>query len=455
MPNASAMKGSRSVQRAWKAHSQGNIEGAIALFKNALVKAPDDAYLNLQFGLLHLKLDRVAEAADLFERAISKEPKNPAPRFFCTLAMELADRHSEADKNLSELKALCPRHQGTESLQLLKELRRGDPLPCLERLGFAPLGNDDGRRTESLKTLAAGIGVGDPKWLPVDLSSSNYLLGPILLEVEQRLVAREIPELEHHTDDLVLELESSKKPKRDLRQELNAIHRSFQGGPKLRQGRRHLEKSLAIESLSDQKKGLSKAIALLRLGRRLDPFAFRTSFYLGEAYLFSAKTEPGEPYDRFSLKKAARYFLSSSRLDGINPYVLFYLALSEHLLGRPQTALVLYAKATKKFEKLPEAHYGVGQCHLLLGDRKLARENLLKAVNSDLAIARERLSLYATLLREHGREALERPLPALPPQAETIAPAEPDSSDEELAKDKDQKAVHERTNETSISDPAH
>lgn len=417
------MKGSRSAQRAWKAHSQGNIEGAVSLFTNALAESPDTAFLNLQFGLLRLKQDRVTEAAELFEKAILKEPKNPAPRFFATLAHELANQHSAADKNLLELIEVCPRHQGTESLRLLKELRRGEPLACLERLGFAPpREKGEGRRSETIKTLAAGIGVGDPKWLPPDLSSSDYLLGPILLEVEQRLVAREVPALERRAEDLVLELESSKKTKRDLRQELNAIQSSFQGGPKLRQGRRLLEKALSLESIPEQKAGLSKAISLLRLGRRLDPFAFRTSFYLGEAYLFAAKTQPGEPYDRFSLRKAESYFLSSSRLDGVNPYVLFYLALTQHLLGRPEAALVLYGKATKKFEKLPEAHYGVGQCHLLLGDRKAARENLLKAVNSDLAIARERLSLYASLLREHGREALECPLPSMPPLS--IEPSE-------------------------------
>lgn len=414
------MEGSRSVQRAWKAHSQGNVEGALTLFTNALEKAPDAAWVNLQAGLFYLKQGQPAEAAERFDKAISVDSKNPAPRFFSTIAHELADQHLKADENLEGLIAICPRHQGIESLQLLKDLRRGDPLACLKRLGFATEESSSGRRSETLKTLAAGIGVGDPKWLPPDLSSSDYLLGPILLEVEKRLVAHEIPCLERRATDLVSELEILEKPKRNLRQEINALRSSFHGGSKLRKGRRILERALALESMSEQKKDLSKAIALLRLGRRLDPFAFRTCFYLGEAYLFAAKTEPGHPYDRFSLRRAESYFLLSAQLDGTNPYVLFYLALSQHLLGRPQTALELYAKATKKFEKLPEAHYGVGQCHLLLGNLKLAQDNLLKAVNSDLAIARERLTLYATLLGEYGREDLERPLPVLPPPPEPV-----------------------------------
>jgi tetratricopeptide (TPR) repeat protein len=434
--NAPAMKGSQSVQRGWKAYSQGDVSQAEAVFLKAAGEAPEAAFPILQYGLFLLRQDRFTEASTAFSEAVAKEEQNPAPLFFLALSRELEGDTEQADSDLEKLALLCPRHQGLASLRLLREIRRGDPLASLHQLGF-------GQKVDSApswRVFAAGLGMGNPGWLPPDLSSSQYLMGPILVEVEKRLLPREIPHLEHRPDDLLTQVEGLKPPQRKLLEELKGLKNSWKSGPKLRKGRQILEKAMGIEDIGEQRAELDKAIALLEEGHRLDEFAFRNNYHLGEAYLFTAKNAPGTPYLRAPLERAEACFLESARMDGLNPYVLFYLALIQQLLGRPKPAIDAYAKATEKFTKLPEAHYGTGQCHLLLGELQQAREFLLKAVSSDLALARERLTLFANLLQKEGLEAFVTPLPVMPPVSEPladlpnpepdVAPPHPDSAPE-------------------------
>ncbi len=443
------MKGKQSIQRGWKAFEQGDLSLAEREFSAAVAENPDTAFAALQRGLFQLRQDRAQEASVSFQSAAEKEHENPAPLFFLTLARELEGDGLLADQAMESLCRLCPHHQGLASLRLLRELRRGDPLPVLTQLGF---GDSPARSQLSWKAALAALGQGDPSWLKPDLSSSQYLLGPILVEVEKRLLPREIPELEHRQENLLDCLDSLKPPERRLREELKGLRSSWKAAPLLRKGRQALERSMGIEVLAEQKTQLQQAIESLEAGHELDQFAFRTTYHLGEAYLFSAKGEPGTPYDRTALLKAEQSFLESARLDGINPYVLFYLALTQHLLGRPQPAIDCYARSTEKFTKLPEAHYGTGQCYLLLGQLRPAREFLLRAVNSDLALARERLTLFANLLRSEGIEAFSRPFPTFAqapdadPTEESLdeSPAEPDdTSTEDTASEACEKDGHE------------
>ncbi len=411
------MKGAQHVRRAWKCYSKGDIPVAEAEFTKAVEVNPKAALGHLQQGLFLLRQDRFEEAVSSFRRAAVAEPKNPAPTFFLAVATEQAGKDDDADLALESLKQLCPRHQGLTSLRLLRDLRRGDPLPTLTALGFGlPPGQKNAK--ENWRSLAAGIGVGNPDWLPPDLSSSNYLMGPILIEIEKKLLAREVPALEHRTSDLLSEVENAKPAKRKLSEELQALRNFCKSGAKLRQGKKLLAQAFEAEPSENPQTLAKKAVAKLRLARRLDPFAFRTDYYIGEAYLIVAKQQAGSPYCRFPLLQAESAFIRSTKLDGSNPYVLFFLAFVSHALGRPLTAIATYAKATERFTKLPEAHYGSGQCHLLLGQTAKARELMLTAVNSDLALGRERLNLFANLLREEGPEAFSRALPEMPPEPE-------------------------------------
>lgn len=413
----SPMKGSRSVKSGWKAYAKGDLAQAESEFEKATSENPEAAFAHLQQGQFRLRQERPDEAATCFETALTKEPLNPAPQFFLALARELQGEAASADRALENLAQSCPRHQGLASLRLLRELRRGDPVPVLAELGFG----QKGASGESWQTLMAGLGVGDPKWLPPDLSSSQYLLGPILVEVEKRLLPLELPPLERRAGDISRQIDELKPPKRSLGEELRNFFRSLKGGPSLRKGQRLLAGAWSMEDGAAQKAQVREAIKNLRLGHQFDRFAFRNNYYLGEAYLLLAKAPTGQPYSRHPLKLAESRFLDSVRMDGANPYVLLYLALVEQNLGRPEAALECYRKATEKFTKLPEAHYGMGQCYLVLDQPREAREYLLRAVNSDLVLARERLNLFATLLKERGADGLSLPLPSLPPAPPTEA----------------------------------
>lgn len=406
---------SSAIRKAWKTYSQGDSAKAETLFEQAVSQAESNTHAWIQTGLFHLRLQNYEKAISHLSQSAQLAPKNPAPLFFLSIALELANQPEDSERTFHELKSLSPRHQGLATLKLLHEIRRGNPLKTLVQLGYGDpelVGKSDSRG--GWKSIAAGIGVGNPEWLPEDLSSSNYLMGPILLEVEKRLLPLEYPVLEHKFEDPLEEISENPLKRPGLMDEIKALRKSLKGGEHLRKGRRLLAKALSYDDPKVQKVKLRRASAHLRLGKRYDDLAFRTNFYLGEAYLFSSKSRPGTPYLRFPLLKAESYFLASARQDGINPYVLLYLAYTQHLLGRPQMAIDTYRKATEKFAKFPEAHYGSGQCYLLLGETAKAQELMLKAISSELSLARERLNLFANLLAEHGLEHFDKPFPKPP-----------------------------------------
>jgi tetratricopeptide (TPR) repeat protein len=400
------------IEAAWSAYEKGDIEVATSMFGELTSNGVHSTHPFIQKGLFLLRLDKFAEARESFERASEIDPTNPAPLFFSALAQELSGDSESTLTTLEKLKEKAPHHQGISSLELLQRLRSGDPLRQLSDFGFGPPSTQ--RKVSIGRRLAAGLGLGDPSWLPSDLSSSSYLLGPILIEIEEKLHPLEVRSLEHHPALLPDNLDEMKPQKRGYREELSQITNSLRAGPILKKGKSAFERSYGLSDREQQRTLLHQAARHLRLARKIDPFAFRVSYHLGETYIFLARGRPGEPYSRFRLLQAQNCFLESARKEGINPYLLFYLAYIQHLLGRPKLAIRYYQEATKKFEKLPEAHYGEGQCELLLGNKQRAKELMLKAVNSDLALARERLDLFANLLAEHGLEHFNQAIPEMP-----------------------------------------
>ena len=403
-----------TIDKAWRAFHQGDSDTAQRLFSELTTNDKASTHALVQHGLLLLRLDRFQEAAKNFATAADGAGENPAPLFFLALAQELGDQPDESKTSLEKLRAAEPHHQGISSLELLQNLRHGDPLPHLQKFGFGPERSD--QSVSLLQRISASLGTGDPSWLPSDLSSSDYLLGPILIEVESRLHPLEVPVLEHKSTFFPDGMDKLEPKKRSFSEELKSLRSSLRAGPSLKRGKSALEKAFGLEDKGRQKELLKKALLNLRASRKLDPFGFRVSYHLGETYLFLAKVKSGQPYSRFRLQQAETSFLASGEREGLNPYLLFYLAYAQHLLGRPRLAIEYYDAATAKFEKLPEAHYGKGQCLLLLGDRQKAKELLLRAVNSDLTLARERLDTFADLLAEHGMEHFPQELPKMPPE---------------------------------------
>jgi tetratricopeptide (TPR) repeat protein len=417
-----------TIKEAWSAFQEGNAEKAESLFADLTSNPNGSPYPFTQQGLFFLRQDRFEEACESFRKAAEIKPSNPAPLFFLALAQELAGEREQFRATLEKLADVSPHHQGRTSLELLAELRGGDPTHLLTKFGFGP--KTDREQAKLSQRIAASLGQGDPKWLPSELSSSDYVLGPILVEVETRLHALEIPKLEHHPSLLPENLDEYKPAKRGWKEELSKFRDSLRAGNALKKGKRLLERAWGLPDPEEQKAPLTEAVKYLRAARKADPRAFRVSYHLAEAYILLSKVEAGKPYDRFRLMQAQSSCLASAENEGINPYLLFYLAYVQHLLGRPKLAIEYYRAATQKFEKLPEAHYGEGQCHLLLGDSSTARKLFLKAVNSDLALARERLDLFARLLAENGIDYFQTPLPKMPPEP---APSESTESEESEA----------------------
>lgn len=407
------MRGFSIVEAGWKAAKKEDLDKAQSLFAKASQENQSSAGIHIQQGLFLLEQNQFKKAVTSFRSAAAADATNPAPLFFLCLALELDNESKLAAQTLTELTAVCPRHQGLASLNLLLSLRQGDPTKSLQSMGFSSKTTDD---KNTWKTLAAGIGMGDPAWLASDLSSSPYLLGPILIEIEKSLLPLEYPKLEHRASKLLTDLSLLKAKKQNLREELRSLPSSWKAGSKLRKGKSILNKSYEVTEPVEQHRKLDLAIELLESGLKLDPHAFRTNFHLGEAYLWNSKSEPGTPYRRDMLLKAEAHLIESVRIDGANPYVYLLLGLTSQLLGRPLTALELYAKATEKFTKMPEAHYGMGQCYLLLGQQVQAKKYLLMAVNSDLQLAKERIELYTSLLELNGKDFFSHPLPCLPPE---------------------------------------
>lgn len=415
-----------TLESAWKAYKRGDNDQALKEFQELTSAQSSSPHPLIQKGLFLLHTDKNHEAVESFQQARTIQPLNPAPIFFQALAQELSGDSIGARATIEELKSVCPHHQGIQTLLLLCELRGGDPLPLLSKLGYGPAKADAHRSNGGLKNaLLAGLGKGDPDSLAPELSSSDFVLGPILLEIEKRLHAKEIPSLEHHRPILPEDLSKVKPVKRSLVEELRHAGHSFKASFPLHRGKRLLEKAYGMAARDKQAALLQKAILELRKSRFIDRHGFRVSYYLGESYLFLARGETGKPYNRFRLLQAQTSFLESADREGINPYLLFYIAYTQHILGRPKLALKYYKEATMKFEKLPEAHYGAGQCELLLGNLTQAKRLMLRAVNSDLALARERLDLFTTLLHEHGSGYFDTPLPTLPPEPEPVPEVDP------------------------------
>ena len=69
-----------------------------------------------------------------------------------------------------------------------------------------------------------------------------------------------------------------------------------------------------------------------------------------------------------------------------------YLARTALIQHRYSEAIAAWTSALEAFEKLPEAHYGLGQSHMMNGDKRAARLFITQAVNADMHLMRERLS---------------------------------------------------------------
>ncbi len=352
----------------------------------------------LQVALGFMELGEAQEAARALSAAEADLGSNPALHVFrALLACDTRD-WEQARKDWWAARSLSPANQAVPSVQALRYL-------------------GEGRLEEALKILY-------PREAskPFDLTVSPPAIGRLAVALERRLLPLEIPE--------------------DTEPVASPAEPPPPSGPAMllfRRGRKRLEKAWRLPE-TERGPEMLQALAELRAARDRDPKAFRASYHLGEALLSAAEfardreDRPG-PDSLARVVEAEACFEDSRQNDSTNPYVLHYLARCALLQRRFSRAASLWREALEGFEKFPEAHYGLGQALLALGQDREARRFMLQAILSDLHLLRDRIGDLARLYRARpelfARQA-EFPLreapPALGPSPAAAAdPSEPAS----------------------------
>ncbi len=348
----------------------------------------------LQLALVILEAHQSEEALAVLDRLASGLENNAALHLYRALALSDLERWSEAQDCLTRLKEVCPGNQFLPTLE------------CFLHLG-------QGRLPEAIQSLQLDKPLGLITWFRPELATFGPLLSRLLYQLESFLLPLEVPELKAggaHQEPVALELPP-------VQVSLAALGRSVAGLYWQNRGTKWWERAIAEDD--DQKRQVlfEKAEQAQRRAVANEPHQFRAHYHLGEALLY-ASTPPGlEGADQLRLEEADRCLLHSWSQDGPNPYLFYYLGRVAQLRGRPEAAKGYLERALEKFEKFPEAHYALGQLHLLMGERDRALDWLKLSVSSDfLPVARDRL-LDLAKFQEKGRLSSRPGLPQWPPPA--------------------------------------
>jgi len=439
---------------------QGKLEPAAELLQKAADRMPREPGAWIQLGLCHLERNEPQEAKEAFLKAADLAPKNPAAALFASLACSDLGQPDEAGRWAAKTRELSPHNQALPTLEALLKLRQGDAVGGLRCLGMAG---------------AEPVSV----WEAPDLAGSAPLASRLVLELEKLRLPHDVPRLERSQvgEEPVATPTARRGP---LLMQYTLVGSSFLLAAMLitaytiepdpqylyllaavvglagltgllvfrtrtgeqfptwrargaqRQGLKLLENALRSPPGRLRERLLENALSNMREAQRLAPDLFRTDFYLGEALLFAGQSTEDVPLARRYLEEALSCFERSWGQDGGNPYLFYYLARTSLLLGRVEASQRYFEMALERFEKLPEGHYGVGQCRLLQGDDEGGRRALWRAVSGELLMVRERLTDMERLALTRP-EALGQPFPAMPPAPEPAVEkaSEPEPSPEE------------------------
>lgn len=346
-------------------------------------------------ALVFLEADQPEKALEVLRRAPSSDSAVAA--LYGSLILGELGRWDEAQAAAERLTSLSPHNQFLPSLKSYLFLGQG----AIE---------------QALKSLEIGKPAGWVSWFRPELAAFPPLLSRLLLELEGYLLPMEFSQLcseQARSDPEQIE----SPPQRFSPQAL--IH-SVLGLYWQRKGLHYWEKGLLSQNPDKRHEYLEKALAAQRRAVQLEPLQFRGYYHLGEALLYSSVT-PGEWVpDLQRLEEAERCLVHSWAQEGPNPYLYFYLGRTAQLRGQPLAAQTYLEKALEKFAKFPEAHYALGQIHLMMGQRSQAREWLKRSVSSDfLPVARDRLyELYQAFTQ--GKLTSRPAMPAWPPPSEQL-----------------------------------
>lgn len=369
---------------------QGKHAEALALANELAKDAATDPRFGYQLALIQLEGDQ-PEAALATLGAI-EQPDSPVLHLYRSITLGQLERWDDALAEANRLKELCKDHQFLPSLM------------CYVLLGA-------GRLEEALKPLQVDKPLGWISWFRPELAGFSPLLSRLLLQVEAYLLPLEFPVL--YPGEALEEPDSIPTPPQQW--SLAALINSINGYFQQRRGLGYWEKGLSTSNAEKRHRYLEENLKAQRSAVELEPRQFRGYYHLGEALLYAAVPRDEQLPVRERLEEAETSFIYSWKQEGGNPYLYFYLGRTVQMLGRPLAAKTYMERALAKFEKFPEAHYALGQLHLLMGEPAVAREWLKKSVSSDfLPVARERLLELHTALQQ-GKLGQKPAMPLWPP----------------------------------------
>ncbi len=359
------------INRAAYHLNRGRRDKALTLLQQAVAELPTQAAPKIQLGLYYLENGSPQKALDLFHAACRDNPNNPAGFLFAGLACLDLDLLQDAKSAFDTVATLCPGNQVLPTARAILALKNVNLTQAFELLNMK-----------------------GPAESPHELAHSTPIISRLLIEIEKLLLPLEVPfptKSSPLPDDTTPPKNISiKRP--SLTEELINLPHSLKAKYLQRRGLKLLEQAASAPQTETMHNHLQQAIDTLKRSYQLDPTLLRNSFYLAEALLFSLTPKAGLVKSPELIDDIKQLFLESWVRDGEHPYIFYYLGRLSLIQGQLETAASYYKSAIKRFAKFPEAHYGLGQCKLLLGDTTEARRHLAEAAQDDPMVAHYRLS---------------------------------------------------------------
>jgi tetratricopeptide (TPR) repeat protein len=291
------------LAKAVSLHQSGDIEGAVAVYEQALRLGADNPAVRSNLGAAYAHLGRYDEAIEQYRKALDADGTNPAIRRNLALALYKAGRLKEAADEASRVVAAEP---GNESATLLLA-------DCHLRLG------EYARVVDLLRPLADRFS---------EDRAVSYLLGVALLAQGKNAEALTAIDrvLRDNSPEAHVFLAMTYIRDRDCAKALPEIQLALQGNPKLPLVN-FLHGQCLMDSNINDWNGASEAF---RRELEVDPNHFEANLLLG-----SLLREGGKP------EEALVYLTHAARLRSDDLAVKFSLGAAYVALGRTPEALPL------------------------------------------------------------------------------------------------------------------
>lgn len=401
--------------------SEAAVQAALSLLEQARSAGPQGT-AKLQLLLGYVECGALEQAHAVAAAAATEFAQNPAFLLFKSLMHIDQGEFTEADKSLDDLAALCPGNQALPSTRVLLALKRGDHaaarailLPHNRLMDLPASSAVTGRVAAALENALLPTEL--PPFLEPVLELPPEKSEPVPTDPamtsettsaeEASDSVREATQPDQDTAQAAPPDQDATQPDQDVAEEATdsaPSDASSLGGD----GSRRLQRAWSLPD-AERRREIALAVQQLEYTYRRSPKAFQAAFNLGEGLLASVeycrdRSLPLSTQEIALLRRAEDLFTDSLENDSANAYAMHYLARSAFLQKKFALAEREWRRALACFEKLPEAHYGLGQMLLLTNRPDEGRHYIVCALSSDLHLLRERIHDWDYML-EHRPEA--------------------------------------------------